>query len=143
MATVVIGVDDSPASRRAVEFAIERYKVESFALVLVHIINWSPFSFNTPEENEHRHARREAELEAAFEQVITPMKLLAEGAGMAPTIVVRHGNPADGLIGVSREQQADHIIVGRAGERGLREHVFGSVASRLVQHAPVPVTVVP
>lgn len=143
VATVVIGLDSGDSSTRAVQFALERHKSEDFALVLVHIINWSPFSFNTPEENDSRHARRQAEIAAADEQIIDPMQVLVKEAGMTAESVVRHGNPSESLVAVATEHEACHIIIGRAGDSGLRAHVFGSVVSRLVQHAPVPVTVVP
>jgi nucleotide-binding universal stress UspA family protein len=57
--------------------------------------------------------------------------------------VVRHGKASETLLDISAESGAVHIIVGRTGDSGLRDAVFGSVANRLAQHASVPVTVVP
>jgi nucleotide-binding universal stress UspA family protein len=34
-------------------------------------------------------------------------------------------------------------VVGRTGERGLRERIFGGVTGKLVAAASVPVTIVP
>lgn len=143
METVVVGVDNSDASTRAVEFAVARAKHNDWKVVLVHVIPWSPYSFQTPSENEHRHREKQRELAAASEQVLVPMARIAEEGGVPHTEVVRHGKPSDTIADVAADSGAVHIVVGRTGDGGLREAVFGSVASRLVQHAHLPVTVVP
>ena len=62
----LVGVDDSDCSRRALDFASRRARAMGARLVVVYVIEWSPYSFNTPEENEQRHKRREEEIEQAF-----------------------------------------------------------------------------
>lgn len=143
MDTVVVGVDNSEASTRAVEFAVARAQRNDWKVVLVHVIPWSPYSFQPPSENEHRHRAKVEEIQAASEQVMTPMAAIAERAHVPHEEVVRHGKPSDTINDVAADTAAVHIIVGRTGDGGLREAVFGSVASRLVQHAALPVTVVP
>ncbi len=143
MAIVLIGVDNSEASTRAVEFALERANAEDLQLVVAHVINWSPFSFNTPTENEERSSRRSSEIAAAQEQVIAPMVAVVEAAGRTPKTEIRHGNPSETLIDIAEELGASHIIVGRTGDSGLRQAIFGSVVMRLVHSSPFPVTVVP
>jgi nucleotide-binding universal stress UspA family protein len=143
METVVVGVDNSEASTRAVEFAVERAKHNDWKVLLVHVIPWTPYSFQTPTENEHRHQEKEREIEAATDQVLVPMAAIAEKGGVPHDEVVKHGKPSDTIVDVADESGAVHIIVGRTGDGGLREAVFGSVTGRLVQHADLPVTVVP
>jgi nucleotide-binding universal stress UspA family protein len=141
-AVVLVGVDKSDASRRAVEFARDRAKEVGASLVLAHVIPWSPYSFTTPEENEMRHVRREAELVAAREQVLEPARQ-AVGDVVPCTTEARHGHPAELLSNLAREHDAVHVVVGRTGESRLRSMFFGSVPSQLIQIADVPVTVVP
>lgn len=143
MDTIVVGVDNSDASTRAVEFATQRARVNQWHVVLVHVIPWSPFSFQTPSENEHRAREKKREIAAATEQILEPMAAIAEKAGVPHTDLVRHGKPSETMLDLCEEYDAVHVIVGRTGDSGLRETIFGSVASRLVQQAPVPVTVVP
>ncbi|MFV0457719.1 MAG: universal stress protein [Actinomycetales bacterium] len=142
MPSVVVGVDNGSASTRAIEFAL-KFVPSDVEIVIVHVINWSPYSFNTPTENEERPRRRELELEAAQEQVVKPMTDLVTAGGRTPTSVVRHGSPSETLLDIAHEHSAAHVIVGRTGDSGLRETLFGSVAQRLVQNSRVPVTVVP
>ena len=143
MDSIIVGVDNSDASTRAVEFAVGRAKVNDWRIVLVHVIPWSPFSFNTPSVNDHRHREKQREIEAATEQILVPMAKIADDGSVPHTDYVRHGKPSETLLEIADEENAVHIIVGRTGDSGLREAVFGSVASRMAQHANVPVTVVP
>ena len=47
MDTIVVGVDNSEASTRAVEFAVDRAQKNHWKIVLVHVIPWTPFSFHS------------------------------------------------------------------------------------------------
>ena len=51
----VVGYDGSVSARRALEFAVERAKVQGGTIVLAHVLEWSPYSFLTPTELEERH----------------------------------------------------------------------------------------
>ena len=86
---------------------------------------------------------REREIEAATVQVMQPMSHRLDSAGVPHTTMIRHGKPSHVLVDLAHTEGADQIIVGRLGDSGFKDAVFGSVASRLVQHAPCPVTVVP
>jgi nucleotide-binding universal stress UspA family protein len=141
--SVLVGVDASAASRRAVEFAAQRALMLHNDLVIAHVIPWSPFSFNTPTENEERHVRKAQELRAATEQIVDPLVETARQAGVEAKGVVRHGQPAETLLEILKAEQGIHIVVGRTGDSVLKQTIFGSIANRLAQAAPVPVTVVP
>lgn len=141
--TVLVGVDRGEASTRAVEFATDRALRNGWEILLVHVINWSPYTMMTPTENEQRHRDRQREIAYATDEIIAPMSAIVDRAGVPVRTEVRHGKPSDTLIDLAQDNDVVHIIVGRLGDSGLREAIFGSVASRLVQHATVPVTVVP
>ena len=55
----VVGYDGSEESRRAVDFAASQAKTSGAGLVVAHVLEWSPYSFLTPEELAERHKRRE------------------------------------------------------------------------------------
>ncbi len=139
---LLVGIDGSDAGWRALEFAKGRARSLGASLVLVHVIPWSPYSFNTPEENEQRHQRRQQELEAARTQLLEPAQHEV-GEGVEVVLVAKHGDRAELLNQLAREYDAEHIIVGRTGESRIRSRMFGSVPSTLTQIADVPVTVVP
>jgi nucleotide-binding universal stress UspA family protein len=143
MSVVLVGVDGSEPSRRAMLFACERAQQLGFELLVVHVIHWSPYSFNTPAENERRHSQKQLEIKAAQEQVVDPAIALADEAGVPVEGLVRHGHPVDVILDLARERDAAYIVVGRTGDSRMRQAVFGSTPGHLVQLAPVPVTVVP
>lgn len=141
--TMLVGVDGSDSGRRAVDFAMARAKASAARVVVAYVIEWSPYTFNTPEENEARHKRREEEVERAQTQVLDPLVATLRDSGVAVDSVVRHGHPAEVMCGLANELGATQIFIGRRGTSKVAALLFGSVAGSLVQIAPVPVTVVP
>ena len=140
---ILIGIDGSPDSRRAVEYGIAQAKSSQAQVVLAYVIEWSQYSFNTPEENEQRHKRREEEIQTAHERVLGPMLDSLASEGLTITGIVRHGQVADVLLRIAKEQGTHQIVVGRIGQRGIKSLIFGSVVSKLIQLTHIPVTVVP
>lgn len=143
MERVLVGVDRSDASTRALEFAIQRASINQWKLFVVYVINWNRYAFTTPEDNEKRPVERRREIELAQSEVVDPMVKIAEQANLEVEAIIRHGKPSQVIADLAKELSADLVVVGRTGDSGLREAIFGSTASRLVQHAAVPVTVVP
>ena len=139
----LLAVDDSPGSRKAADFALERAKRGGADIVVAYVIEWSAYSFNTPEENAERHKRREEEIERASKQIVDPVVERLNEAGIKTSGEVRHGHPAQTLASLAEELDVSQIFIGRLGATGLKSMLFGSVAGNLVQCSTVPVTVVP
>ena len=141
--TLVVGLDGSNAGERALAHAKRLAKlVENSRLLLVYVIEWSPFTFQTAEENAERHKRRGEEIETAESRIVRPAVESATADGFDVRGIVRHGNVADLLNTVAMEEGADQIVVARATAEGLAARVFGTSTARLVMSASVPVTVV-
>ena len=141
--TLLVGTDGSEGAGRAIDFALQQAKLTGEELVVAYVIEWSPFSFNTPRELEERHKRREEEIERAQTEVIEPLLESLQDAGVEVRGMVRHGNPASTLDDLARDLEARVIFVGRKGMSKLQAMLFGSVAGSLVQISDRPVTVVP
>jgi nucleotide-binding universal stress UspA family protein len=142
--TLIVGLDGSDAGARALDFAMTRAKlIGNCRIVLVYVIEWSPYSFQTAEENEVRHGRREEELKLAHERVVDPAVQSTQAAGCEAEGIVRHGDVADILESLAKKLDASQIVVGRVGERGLKERLFGGVTGRLVAASSVPITIIP
>jgi nucleotide-binding universal stress UspA family protein len=113
-------------------------------LLVAHVIEWSPFSFSTPQENEERHMRREEEIQRAHSEIIDPIVAEFREQGIDAEGLVRHGHAADTLLALAQEYEATNIMIGRqGGSSRIKAQLFGSVASTLVQITDRPVTVVP
>jgi nucleotide-binding universal stress UspA family protein len=140
--SMLVGVDGSEASRRAADFAAARARASGARLFVAYVIEWSPYSFNTPEENEQRHKRREEEI-ARAQAHLAPLLSDLRAAGLEVEGVVRHGHAAETLSVLAGEYGVVQIFIGRRGVSRIAAMLFGSVAGSLVQISPVPVTVVP
>lgn len=140
---IVVGLDGSGSASRAVSYATKLAKlIGDCELIVVFVVEWSPFSFQTAEENAERHKRREEEIKLAMDRVVTPAVDALKSAGVDAQGVVRHGDVADLLDAIAVEHKAEQIIVARTSEGGIKNRIFGSSTANLVMHSSVPVTVV-
>lgn len=140
---IIVGLDGSGSGARAVDHAKRLGAlIGSCELILVHVVEWSPFSFQTAEENAERHKRREEEIKTAFERVVTPAVDALKAENVQVRGLVKHGDVADTLNRVAVEEGANQIVVARGSEHGFVTRIFGSSTANLVMSASVPVTVV-
>jgi len=140
---LVIGMDGEGSGGRALNHAKKMAeRMEACELLVVYIIEWSPFTFQTAEENAQRHLRREEELEVATSRVVDPAVKELTDAGFKASGIVRHGDVAETLNAITVENGGEQIIVGRSSEGGFTKRIFGTSTANLVMHADVPVTVV-
>lgn len=142
-AKLVIGLDGHSSGERALEFGQKlATQIGECDLVILYVIEWSPYSFQTAEENAQRHKRREEEISLARERVVDPALSTLKSAGLTATGIVRHGDVADTINAVARQESASQIIVARSTDQSLSKRIFGSSTASLVMEADVPVTVV-
>lgn len=139
----LVGIDGSEGGRKAADFAAGRAKTVGATLIVVYVIEWSPYTFNTPEENEERHQRREEEIDRARTRFLEPLVAEFSGRGLAVEGIVQHGHAAEVMSELAGQRGASQIFIGRTGGTKIAGLVFGSIAAALVQVSPVPVTVVP
>lgn len=128
--------------RAVVDLAASHARREGARLHLVHVLEWSPYSFLTPQELEERHARRKKELARAEAAVMAPLLADLRASGVEAEGEILYGSTVDLILQVAREQDAALIFVGR-GETTLGARVFGSVSIGLAQAAPAPTVIVP
>lgn len=139
----VVGVDGSDSASRTLDYAVSQAKAQGASLVIAHVLEWSPYSFLTPEELEERHMRRKQELERAETALLKPLVERLKSSGVKVETELKYGHIADTLCAIAKDAGADQILVGRSGQSGVASRLFGSVAGSLAQSAPVPVTIVP
>ena len=140
--TYVVGFDGSDSSERAVAFAAALAKPADAELHLVHVLEWSPYSFHTPEELAERHKRREEELDRA-NAILKPAMDNLKKDGIRASGEARHGHAGDLLCEIAKDLGASQIVIGRKGGSGLTGRLLGSLAITLAQESPVPLTIVP
>lgn len=140
---ILVALDGSEGGKRALDAAVEQAKLANADLVLAYVIEWSPYSFHTPQELEERHQRRESEIQRAHDSVLNPEVAAITKAGIKVESVTRHGKIAATLLDIVDEYGISQVYVGRRGDSLIHAMIFGSVTAALIQASPVPVNVVP
>lgn len=143
-ATIIVGLDGSEAGNRALAYAKRLATLigEECTLELICVVEWSPYTFQTAEENASRKSHRKTELESANARVVQPAIESLKADGIKANGRVLHGKVAQLLNNIAVETNAEQVIVARSSEQSLSARVFGSVTANLVMSSNVPVTVV-
>ncbi len=85
-AKIVIGLDGTDTGERALAFAKDlATKMDGCELIAIYVIEWSPFTFQTAEENARRHQRREEEIALASTRIVDPAIAALKEAGFKAT----------------------------------------------------------
>ncbi len=138
----VVGIDGSNSSIRAAKHAADQASKLGAHLKVIHVLEWSPYSFLTPEELEERHKRRGEELERANSAIVGPI-LEELGSDVVTEGEVRYGKIAEEIYKYCKETGAAQAFLGHHGERSVASRIFGTVPGALVQISDIPVTIVP
>jgi nucleotide-binding universal stress UspA family protein len=141
--SIVVGTDGSDTATQAVRQAVDLAGAIGAKVELVSA--YAPVSQQrlseerrqAPEDLQWAINPREdvdATLEAAAE--------VAREAGVTADLYPRQGDPADAILDVAEEQEADLIIVGNKGMTGAKRFLLGSVPNKVSHHAPCSVLII-
>ena len=140
---VLIGIDDSPHSKAALEYACRmRWPLNTSFIVLsaapVEVVAYSLVETAGPGVTQEVSQERLIAHEELAARVERELRL----AGLTTVGMVERGDPRDVIVRVAGRERADLVIVGSHGRTGLTKLLLGSVASHVVTHAPCAVLVV-
>lgn len=83
-----------------------------------------------------------AHVKAETEQTLAHYAEQLRARGLAVETHAREGYPATVIEEEAERLEADLIVIGTRGLSGLKHLLLGSIAERVVQHAPCPVLTV-
>ena len=135
---ILVPVDFSEHSLKAFAKALEFGRAFGAELILVHIVEQiiypGDWSYAPLAMSDFAAERREA--------VAARLKTLSAGSGVRTSEIVRLGRAWQEVVEIAKERRADLVIVATHGYTGLRHVLLGSVAEKIVRHAPCPVLTV-
>jgi nucleotide-binding universal stress UspA family protein len=138
MSAIVVGTDGSPGAEAAVEKVIELVRGSGLT---VHLV--CAYPGRSTLERIGMSARQDpVDLRGVAADVLARAEYRFREAGFAVEKQAREGDPAEAIIDVAAEQNADLIVVGARGTTGLRRFMLGSVAGKLSHHAPSSLLIV-
>lgn len=139
MKRILCPTDFSETAAAAERHAVALARALGAELVLLHVASeaLSRETLGTPE------VRRVFESQRAWvtETLAAKVRELTTG-GVSARSVVKTGVPWREVVGAVEEEHADMIVMGTQGRTGLERLLIGSVAERVVRHAPCPVLTV-
>ncbi|MDB6064697.1 MAG: putative universal stress protein [Pedosphaera sp.] len=135
---ILVPVDFSEPSRKALHYAISLAKPFKAEILLVHVVE----SVLPPPD---AVIVESAALAAALNKEAA--KRLSEwrkkAASLAPVReILLTGAPYREIVDFADQSKADLIVLGTHGRTGLTRLLIGSTAERVMRHAPCPVLVV-
>jgi nucleotide-binding universal stress UspA family protein len=143
MNLIVVGTDVSDSAMKAVGKAAELARQTDGRLAIVSA--YKPVSgvkiSGTAGAGSEAQAWTEGLSEAAVEAVLRDAAQMAKSEGVEVEVHPRKGDPADALLAVAKDNDADLIVVGNRGMTGARR-VLGSVPNKVTHHADCNVMVV-
>jgi nucleotide-binding universal stress UspA family protein len=136
---ILIPVDGSPASLRAVDFAIELVAQNpNTSLVLLNVQKIPAIelaeSMATDSLNEEAMQASAKALKEAIGK--------SEGAGVAFKTLTGTGHTAEAIAQVAREEDVKQIVMGTRGLGPIQGLLLGSVATQVIHLAEVPITLI-
>jgi nucleotide-binding universal stress UspA family protein len=143
-ARIVVGTDGSETASEALRQASQMGR--SLGAELIVVSAYEPVSQQrlkeerqqVPEDVAHTVGPRE-DVEATLAEAEKLIK--GEGIDKVKT-VARQGDPADAILDVAEEENADLIVVGNKGMTGAKRFLLGSVPNKVSHHAPSSVLIV-
>jgi nucleotide-binding universal stress UspA family protein len=141
MSGIIVGVDGSGHSQRALQWAMKEAVVRHVPLTVLTVHEairgyYSGVTVYPDDPDRTEQAREAAQAETD--------KVLATLDGPRPdsvTVKAVHGFPVEELIKAS--QDAAVVVLGSRGAGGFTRLMLGSTAGQVVQHAHCPVLIVP
>lgn len=136
MTRIVVGIDGSEDSDRALRCAIEEAELRKATLEVVYavpepIMLADPVLIPTPPRED---------LRASGMQLLDQVLDRVDTGGLEVERIVAIGNTSNVLCDAARG--AELLVVGSRGFGGFRGLLVGSVTQQVVAHAPCPVLVV-
>ena len=141
MSGIIVGVDGSGHSQRALEWAMKEAAIRHVPLTVLTVHEairgyFSGVALYPDDPARTEEARKAAQAETD--------KVLAGLDGPRPdsvTVKAVHGFPVEELVNAGKD--ADMIVLGSRGAGGFTRLLMGSTASQVSQHAHCPVLIVP
>jgi nucleotide-binding universal stress UspA family protein len=141
MSGIIVGVDGSGHSQRALEWAMKEAAIRHVPLTVLTVHEAIRGYYSTVTVYPDDQARTEQARQAVQAETDKVLAGLDSPRPESVTVKAVHGFPVGELIKAGKD--ADMIVLGSRGAGGFTRLVMGSVAGQVVQHAPCPVLIVP
>ncbi len=135
---ILVAVDFSEGSRRALEFAGSLVRKLGAEAILVHVFEGVPGELKILEATfVDTSFRDEAQQKLADWQ-----RELGAAVGGVKTVFREGASVHREILSAAEESKADLVVLGRAGSWGINRLLTGNIVAKVLSQAPCPVLVV-
>lgn len=144
---ILLAVDESPFSEAAVSAVIEQFRSANADVHVYHAVEWlreMPQSFRFgqgPTFDRDILSSRDQSFKKAT-QLVERVAQRLQAAGFRTTTATPDTDARRGIIDCAAEWNADLIVMGSHGRKGLDRLLLGSVAEAVMRHASCSVQIV-
>jgi universal stress protein A len=133
--SILVPVDFSPPAKGAFQFALELAEQYDARVHLLHVIE----NFTSPDFENFPLVRDREQLVATVKKELVAFARTGSHPVVPVYPDVRVGSPWQEIVEAARQDKIDLIIIPTHGYTGWKHLLIGSVAERVVRHAPCPV----
>lgn len=135
---ILVPVDGSKFSTHAVNLAKRLAPYHNSSLLLVHVIDVAVVK-QLQRLGQKSHDEVMVEMEKNARGFLKSMALEIRGQHTPVDMTIKEGVPHEAILKEAERWQADLIIMGKLGKRGIGRILLGSVAERVIEFSKLPV----
>ena len=135
---ILCGTDFSESSYHALDYGLRFARHSDGTLLVVHL-------FHVPTSDllgEHTYTLNLAEVRNQMQALLDQLHATRLQGYPKTELLLDFGDPAQELIKLAGDRDVDLIVTSTHGRSGLSHLIMGSVAEKIIRHAPCPVFVV-
>jgi nucleotide-binding universal stress UspA family protein len=134
---ILVAVDGSEYTDIIVDQAISMGRICNSVIVAISVIPFFPDYVSSAVQLEEKLSKNTRKLLETVKRRIEKENIECE------TLVRIDEQPHEPIVQEAKKRNADLIVMGTRGVTGLKRVLMGSVAQKVIGHAPCPVMVVP
>ncbi|KAB8138035.1 universal stress protein [Gracilibacillus oryzae] len=133
---ILLATDGSEHSIRAASHAISLAQVDNGMIDIVYVVD------GETSKSDVLHSVDKYEVKKEREEMLQPIKMKIESAGIASELHLLHGEPGPTIVEFANENHYDLVVVGSRGLNKLQTLVIGSVSHKVMKRVDCPVLVI-
>lgn len=142
MKRILVPIDFSPTSERALRFAVDIASKANGTVILYHVyIPVGSTFIGTEETRKKYNTQTEANLLKRLHRFKKKVIQTLDESSVA--VVIGRSPIIDNILGFAEANQADMIVMGTQGATGLKKKIIGSTAARIIEQSDIPTLLVP
>ncbi len=140
---IIVPIDLSDASIKALEYAIQFAKISRSTIKVVHFYHPVVTEIDGTVYVDPNEEKNRREIFETFMSEICSHHNAEKTGGVIIHGEFQHGFSIEGILEISRADQRQLIIMGATGTGRLSKKIFGSVSTEIARRSECPVLIVP